>query len=71
MSGTQIITQPRPILKKSPARTIKKPVFFTPSLSVDSDDSECDSIHPISISKPIPISNSNPNSNPKPIIPTK
>ena len=42
MSGTQIITQPRPILKKSPARTIKKPVFFTPSLSVDSDDSECD-----------------------------
>lgn len=49
MSNTKIETlntlrsQPRPILKKSPARAIKKPVFFTASdsiCSLDSDDSE-------------------------------
>ena len=55
----------------------KKKTVLSPeeaiSGSSSSDDSECDSIHTISISKtkPIPNSNFNPNSNPKPIIPTK
>ncbi len=50
MSGTKLETitnnsvlktQPRPILKKSPARTIKKPIFFASDsiCSIDSDDS--------------------------------
>lgn len=50
MSGTKLETitnssvlksQPRPILKKSPALTIKKPVFFASdsTCSIDSDDS--------------------------------
>ena len=50
MSGTKLETitnssalksQPRPILKKSPAHTIKKPIFFSSdsTCSIDSDDS--------------------------------